>query len=113
LDATGSPWLPSVVHVLHRYDYLQQAGGERRAILALSLAKRGRDPASFDLGPLAEQCAGERDTDDLRRLAQDLVPLFRAYEEKIKALREWARGRARVAGRESAVVDLFRKSGDS
>ena len=108
---------------------------ERRAILALHLSKRGRDPALFDLAPLAELCADysgaeleqvvvgglhrawaqgrELDTDDLRRVAQDLVPLFRTYEEQIKALREWARGRARIAGRESAVVDLFRKAGAS
>jgi len=41
------------------------------------------------------------------------VPLYRTYEEQIKALREWARGRARTAGREAAVVDLFRKAGDA
>jgi hypothetical protein len=51
------------------------------------------------------------ETADLRRVAQDLVPLFRTYEEQIKALREWARGRARVAGRTGAVVDLFRRAG--
>ena len=50
------------------------------------------------------------ETGDLRRVAQDLVPLFRTYEEQIKALREWARGRARVAGRAGAVVDLFRRA---
>ena len=48
---------------------------------------------------------------DLRRIAQDLVPLFKTYEEQIKALREWSRGRARGAGREAAVVDLFRRTG--
>jgi ATPase family associated with various cellular activities (AAA) len=102
----------------------------RREILALHLAKRGRDPAAFELLAVAEQCADysgaeleqvvvgalhrafalgrEVETQDLRRLAQDLVPLYRTYEEQIKALREWARGRARVAGREAAVVDLFR-----
>ena len=31
-------------------------------------------------------------------------------QEKIKSLREWARGRARFAGREAAIVDLFRKA---
>jgi hypothetical protein len=51
----------------------------------------------------------ELETGDLRRVAQDVVPLFRTYEEQIKALREWARGRARTAGRAGAVVDLFRK----
>jgi AAA+ superfamily predicted ATPase len=105
----------------------------RRAILALHLRKRGRDPDAFDLAALAEStehfsgaeleqvvvgalhrafAAGrEVETSDLRRVAQDLVPLFRTYEEEIKALREWARGRARPAGREGAVVDLFRRAG--
>ena len=104
----------------------------RRAILALHLRKRDRDPDRFDLGSIAELCADysgaeleqvvvgalhrafalkrDVDTADLRRVAQDLVPLFRTYEEQIKALREWARGRARVAGREGAVVDLFRRT---
>ena len=51
----------------------------------------------------------EVESGDLRRMAQDLVPLYRTYEEQIKALREWARGRARTAGRAGAVVDLFRQ----
>jgi hypothetical protein len=105
----------------------------RRAILSLHLARRGRDPARYDVAALADQCAHysgaeleqivvgalhrayalgrELETQDLRRVAQDTVPLFKTYEEQIKALREWARGRARVAGRESAVVDLFRQTG--
>lgn len=102
----------------------------RRAILALHLQKRGRNPEAFDLPAIAAVCDGysgaeleqvvvgalhrayalgrEVETQDLRRLAQDLVPLYRTYEEQIKALREWSRGRARGAGREAAVVDLFR-----
>jgi hypothetical protein len=105
----------------------------RKAILSVHLRRRGRDPAKFDLGALAVQCADysgaeleqvvvgglhrayalsrEVETQDLRRVAQDLVPLYRTYEESIKALREWARGRARTAGREGAVVDLFRRAG--
>ncbi len=105
----------------------------RRAILAVHLRRRGRDPEGLDLAALAQQCgdfsgaeleqvvvgglhrayAQQRDLDaqDLRRVAQDLVPLYRTYEESIKALREWARGRARTAGREGAVVDLFRRAG--
>jgi len=104
----------------------------RREILALHLRRRRRDPAALDLAALAELCADysgaeleqvvvgglhrafalsrELETADLRRVAQDLVPLFRTYEEHIKALREWARGRARVAGRAGAVVDLFRRA---
>ncbi|MEI6225001.1 MAG: AAA family ATPase [Deltaproteobacteria bacterium] len=105
----------------------------RRAILALHLRKRSREPARFDLALISDSCenfsgaeleqvvvgamhrafAQGRDLEmsDLRRVAQDLVPLFKTYEEEIKALREWSRGRARAAGREGAVVDLFRRAG--
>ncbi len=105
----------------------------RKAILAVHLRRRGRDPERFDLQALAQLCADysgaeleqvvvgglhrayalgrELETQDLRRVAQDLVPLYRTYEETIKALREWARGRARTAGREGAVVELFRRAG--
>jgi SpoVK/Ycf46/Vps4 family AAA+-type ATPase len=105
----------------------------RRAILALHLKRRDRDPAHFDLGALAGACENfsgaeleqvvvgalhrafslqrELEVGDLRRMAQELVPLYKTYEEQIKALREWAQGRARTAGREAAVVDLFRRVG--
>ena len=104
----------------------------RREILALHLRRRGRDPERLDVGALADACADysgaeleqvvvgalhrafslgrELEPGDLRRVAQDLVPLFKTYEEQIKALREWARGRARVAGRTGAVVELFRRA---
>jgi hypothetical protein len=104
----------------------------RREILALHLRRRGRDPEKVDVHAIAELCseysgaeleqvvvgalhrayALGRDVEsgDLRRVAQDLVPLFRTCEEQIKGLREWARGRARVAGRAGAVVDLFRRA---
>ncbi|HYG67044.1 MAG TPA: AAA family ATPase [Anaeromyxobacteraceae bacterium] len=104
----------------------------RREILALHLARRGRDPETLDLASIADLAADysgaeleqivvgalhrayalgrEVESGDLRRVAQDLVPLFRTYEEEIKALREWARGRARTAGRAGAVVDLFRRT---
>jgi hypothetical protein len=104
----------------------------RREILVLHLRRRQRDPASLDLTAVAALCADysgaeleqvvvgglhrafahsrDVETADLRRVAQDLVPLFKTYEEQIKALREWARGRARVAGRTGAVVDLFRRA---
>jgi len=104
----------------------------RQEILTLHLARRGRAAGPLDLGAVAELCADfsgaeleqvvvgalhrafalrrELETADLRRVAQDLVPLYRTYEEQIKALREWARGRARIAGRTGAVVDLFRRA---
>ncbi len=103
----------------------------RREILSLHLRRRGRDPEGVDVAGIAELCGDysgaeleqvvvgalhrayaqgrELEGVDLRRVAQDVVPLFRTYEEQIKALREWARGRARAAGRTGAVVDLFRR----
>jgi SpoVK/Ycf46/Vps4 family AAA+-type ATPase len=50
----------------------------RRAILALHLAKRGRDPVKHRAGDRAA------------------VPDIRGADQ---GLREWARGRARIAGR--------------
>jgi hypothetical protein len=104
----------------------------RREILELHLRRRGRDPARLDVATVAEQCADysgaeleqvvvgalhrayalsrEVESADLRRVAHDVVPLFKTYEEQIKGLREWARGRARTAGRAGAVVDLFRRA---
>ena len=104
----------------------------RCEILGLHLDRRGRTAIGLDVPAVAELCADfsgaeleqvvvgglhrafamqrELETADLRRVAQDLVPLYRTYEEQIKALREWARGRARVAGRTGAVVDLFRRT---
>ena len=104
----------------------------RREILVLHLRRRGREADAVDVVAVAELCVDfsgaeleqvvvgalhrayalgrEVETGDLRRVAQDVVPLFKTYEEQIKALREWARGRARVAGREGAVVDLFRRA---
>jgi SpoVK/Ycf46/Vps4 family AAA+-type ATPase len=104
----------------------------RREILALHLRRRSRDPEQLDVAAIASVCVDysgaeleqvvvgalhrayaqgrELETGDLRRVAQDLVPLFKTYEEQIKALREWARGRARVAGRTGAVAELFRRA---
>ncbi len=103
----------------------------RTEIIELHLRRRGREPSAVDVASIAELCAEysgaeleqvvvgalhhayaqgrEVETGDLRRVAQDLVPLYRTYEEQIKALREWARGRARTAGRAGVVVDLFRQ----
>lgn len=105
----------------------------REAILAVHLRRRGRGPESYDLRFLSEQCADFSGAEleqvvvgalhhafaqgrdlrdgDLRRNARDLVPLYRTYEETIKALREWARGRARSTGKEEAVLGLFRRVG--
>ncbi len=104
----------------------------RKAILALHLRKRSRDPRTSDLTMLSELCQGfsgaeleqvvvaalhrafklgrEASDADLRHAARDVVPLSKTYAEQIKELREWARGRARTAGREGAIVDLFRRA---
>ena len=104
----------------------------RRTILALHLTKRGRDPKAYELSILSDACRGfsgaeleqvvvaalhrafalgREPTDaDLRHVARDVVPLSRTYAEQIKELRDWARGRARTAGREGAIVDLFRRA---
>jgi hypothetical protein len=103
----------------------------RRTILSVHLRRRSRDPAEYDVAALATRCehfsgaeleqvvigglhrafaAGrELETTDMRYVAEELVPLYQTYEEQIKALREWSIGRCRTAGRQDAVVDLFRK----
>ena len=45
--------------------------------------------------------------EDLGLAAQQTVPLYRTYEEKIKQLRDWAKRRARPATQDSTVLDLF------
>jgi hypothetical protein len=47
---------------------------------------------------------------DLRVAVSETVPLYRTYEERIKALREWAKGRARPAALERRRLDLFEKA---
>ncbi|MEM7674949.1 MAG: AAA family ATPase [Myxococcota bacterium] len=103
---------------------------ERLEVLRIHLAKRQRDPKLFkDLEQLAQRTehfsgaeleqvvvaalyrafSDDRDvTDqDLDLAAQQTVPLYRTYEEKIKALRDWAKRRARPATQDSTVLDLF------
>lgn len=104
----------------------------RRTILGVHLRRRGHDPAEYDIAMLADRCqnfsgaeleqvvvgglhrafaAGRAlHTADLRYVAEELVPLYQTYEEPIKVLREWAVGRCRPAGRQDAVMDLFRRA---
>jgi hypothetical protein len=104
----------------------------RRTILSVHLRRRGRDPRDHDVAGLGARCenfsgaeleqvvvgglhrafaAGrELSTADMRYVAEEMVPLYRTYEEPIKALREWAIGRCRTAGRQDAVVDHFRRA---
>ena len=93
------------------------------------LRKRARDPASFDLDRLARQSehfsgaeleqgvvAGmyrafgarrEVTTEDIGKELSEIIPLYVTYEEKIKALREWAKTRARRASLDQSLVDVF------
>ncbi len=45
--------------------------------------------------------------EDLVHACRDMVPLYRTYEDQIKALREWAQTRARQASRKRRVIDYF------
>jgi hypothetical protein len=44
---------------------------------------------------------------DLEIAMAETVPLYRTYEEKIKTLRDWSRGRARPASMERKRMDFF------
>ncbi len=105
---------------------------ERVAILALHLARHGRTPESFDLEMLAKQTvhfvgaeleqvvigglyrafAQHRELSqvDLQAEIEETVPLYTTYEEQIKRLRQWAKGRARAATLDRSTLDLFRTS---
>jgi SpoVK/Ycf46/Vps4 family AAA+-type ATPase len=102
---------------------------ERKTILSIHLSRRRRDPEDFDLDALARQCehysgaeleqgilaglyrAFEQDrelqTADVMHELDEIVPLYVTYEEKIKALRDWSKTRARRASLDQSLVDLF------
>jgi AAA+ superfamily predicted ATPase len=101
----------------------------RTDILRIHLAARGRDPQAFDAASLAAQCehfsgaeleqvvlaalyrafgAGRELTmSDLTLAARELVPLYRLREQEVKALRTWAKDRARPAGHDRSLTDYF------
>jgi AAA+ superfamily predicted ATPase len=102
---------------------------ERKEILALHLFRLGRQPEQFPLADVAEQTAHfagseleqvvigalyrafaqqrELTGEDLAQEAQELVPLYAMYEERIKGLRQWAKSRARPATLDRSKLDLF------
>ncbi len=95
------------------------APGERREILRVHVARRGRNPDHYDVAVLAEAAvdfsgaeleeainsalydayhAGtEVTTDHILASIQSTVPLARTMDEQIRRLRHWAEGRARRA----------------
>jgi SpoVK/Ycf46/Vps4 family AAA+-type ATPase len=97
----------------------------RRMILEIHLRSRGQEPKAFDLGRLAEACAGysgaeieqavisalhkvmadgeatgqrvELTTERLQKAIAGSPPLSVTMAEKIQELREWAQGRCVMA----------------
>ena len=102
---------------------------ERLEILKLHVSKRGRNPVSYSLEALAKKAekmtgseleqivvsamyaaftrSDELGDDDLIRALKETVSLYDTFEEEIKALREWARKRARPASTDRRKIDLF------
>jgi AAA+ superfamily predicted ATPase len=107
------------------------AAKEREDILAIHLRARGRDPAAFPVAELAKQLdqfsgaeleqvivaglyrafgrGAELAPSDLTQAASEIVPLATTYEERIVALRDWARTRARRASADRRTLELFEK----
>lgn len=104
---------------------------ERAEVARIHLAAHGRDPLKFDLEALARRTdrfsgseleqavlsalyaafsAGrELENADLTAAVNETVPLATTYEDRIKALREWARTRARPATLDRRKLDAFAK----
>jgi AAA+ superfamily predicted ATPase len=102
---------------------------EREDILGIHLRARKRDPARYALSQLAKgldnysgaeleqvvisalfrafTARREVNDEDLRLAAGELVPLATMYEEKVQALRTWARSRARKASADRRTLELF------
>jgi ATP-dependent 26S proteasome regulatory subunit len=102
---------------------------ERKEILDIHLTRRGRnfeDSVVDELAARTEHYSGaeleqvvisamytafasdrEMQLEDLEFAVKETIPLYRTYEEDIKALREWAHGRARTASQERKVLDFF------
>jgi SpoVK/Ycf46/Vps4 family AAA+-type ATPase len=103
---------------------------ERMEILRVHVKKRGRQPERYPIlqklakesehfsgaeleqvvvGALYNAFAEKREMldQDLALSMKTTVPLYMTYEEKIKALRDWAKTRARPATLDSTVLDLF------
>lgn len=103
---------------------------ERVDILNIHVTQRNRRPEDFKLDSLADRAqffsgaeleqvvvsglykafGDDRELTqvDLEAAIQETIPLYRTYEEEIKALREWAETRARAASRDKSLIDLFK-----
>jgi AAA+ superfamily predicted ATPase len=105
------------------------SAAERTEILAIHLRKRGRDPLQFPVADLADQAgrltgaeleqavtaalytafAARREVSaaDIANAINETVPIYDTYEERIKELRDWGRGRTRPASFDAKMVDYF------
>jgi SpoVK/Ycf46/Vps4 family AAA+-type ATPase len=105
------------------------AARERAEILSIHLRRRGRDPSLFAVEELtrdADQVSGaeleqaviaglfrafaagrDLEPEDLRVALAETVPLATMYEERVQALRAWARTRARRASADRRTLELF------
>ena len=101
---------------------------ERKDIFRIHLAKRGRDPETFDLAELAETSLGfsgaeieesivstlfdvfydkqELSTQAILKSLRSSVPLSKTMSEDMSKLRTWADGRARQATSAEAAVEV-------
>jgi SpoVK/Ycf46/Vps4 family AAA+-type ATPase len=92
---------------------------EREAIWEIQIGKHGRDPKDFDIVQLAKATEGltgseiknvfiealylafdgeKEPTDlDIAQVLTEFVPLSKLMAEQITGLRQWAKGRARLA----------------
>lgn len=109
---------------------------ERAQVVVVACRKYGVDPARIDLAKIAAVTKGfsgaeiaalvpdamfvafadgERpiETGDLIAAAVNVVPLAKTASEKIENLREWARGRARLASRPEEAAQVQTSAGRS
>jgi ATP-dependent 26S proteasome regulatory subunit len=108
---------------------------ERELIFRIHVGKRGRDASHFDtwrFAEMSEKFSGaeieqividamftafaherEMETEDVVRAIRDTVPLARTMDERIKALKEWARDRTRPATYDTRRIDFFEDWADA
>ena len=112
-----------VIDTLHCFDEIFFIDlpdyGERKEIFKIHFKKRKREPQKFDLDKLSQMCGGfsgaeieeiiisamynsfpeNRDitTEDIINCIRETIPLSKIMREKIDALRQWAKDRARPA----------------
>ncbi|MCK6530795.1 AAA family ATPase [Myxococcota bacterium] len=107
---------------------------ERECILQIHLRRRGRDPRDFDCWAVAEATerfsgaeieqaviaamfnafSHEREvtTRDVMAVVRETVPLAITMDDRIKALKEWARHRTRPASWDTRRIDFFEEWGE-